>query len=180
MLRAGFLFLVSLIVILAATGAARAETSIAVVDVQALLTKSDAAISIEKQVDAYKDKFVEDISKREQELRDNEKALAEQRGKLDNEVYAAKAKNFEEKLIETRKYAEQNRRKFDKASAKAMASLRDSLYDTVQALAKEKGFNLVISKQNVIVGEQSIDLTDETMKRLNASVSSITLDISDN
>ena len=36
----------------------RAETSIAVVDVQALLTQSEAAKSIEKQVAEFKEKFL--------------------------------------------------------------------------------------------------------------------------
>ena len=159
--------------------AAQNPTSIAVVDVQALLTKSEAAISIEKQIDEYKERFVGEIAKQEQELRDMEKELGEQRSKLGKDEFASKAKAFEEKLIETRKLAEKKRRAFDEASAKALDTLRETLYGVVQELAREKGFTLVISKQNVILGEQSIDLTDETMTMLNKKVSSITLDIAD-
>jgi outer membrane protein len=166
--------------VLLASSAVLAQTSIAVVDVQALLTKSDAAISVEKQIDDYKDIFVKEISKQEQELRDLEKSLGEQRKSLSNDDFANKAKAFEEKLIETRKSAEQKRRAFDKASAKALDTLRETLYSVVQELAREKGFTLVISKQNVIVGEQSIDLTEETMERLNKKISTIALEISDN
>ncbi len=156
-----------------------AETSIAVVDVQALLSQSGGAKSIEKQIDAYKEKFLSEVSGEERALRENEKNLADQRATLSKEEFAAKAKEFEEKLYKMRQTTQAKKRALDEAFSKGMGQLRTKVYEVVQALAKEKGFNLVISKQNVIVGEDSIDLTQETMKRLNAELPSITVTVKD-
>lgn len=156
---------------------ARAETSIAVVDVQTLLSQSEAAKSIEKQVDEFKEKFLSEVSGEEQALRDNEKTLTEQRGSLSKEEFASKAREFEEKLYKMRQTTQGKKRALDEAFSKANGEIRAKVYEIVQQIASEKGFNLVISKQNVIVGEQSIDLTAETMTRLNKALPSIVMDV---
>ncbi len=158
---------------------AYAATSVAVLDVQALLTESQAAKSIEKQADERKDKFLAELSKQEQELRDTEKKLSEERASLSKEEFAKTAKEFEEKLMATRQMAQSTKKIYDEATAKALKQLRDKIYEIAQSIASEKGYNLVISKQSVIVGAQDMDITEESMKRLNESISSVTLDIKD-
>ncbi len=159
--------------------AAHAETTIAVVDVQALLSQSSAAKSIAKQIDTHKEKFLSEVSQQERELRENEKALSEQRSSLSKEEFASKAKAFEEKLYKMRQQTQAKKRVLDEAFSKGMGQLREKLYEVVEGIAKTKGFNLVISKQNVIVGENSIDLTAETLKKLNAELPSIDVKVQD-
>jgi outer membrane protein len=174
-----FFGLLFLCLFLALPFSAQAETSIAVVDVQALLSRSDAALSIDKQADELKNKFMVDVSKQEQALRENEAKLTSERASLSKEEFAERAKEFEGKLIEMRRAAQIEKRKYDEATTKALNQLRDKLYEIVQQIAKEKKYSLVISKQNVIVGEQSIDITEESLKRLNAALPSISLVIAD-
>jgi outer membrane protein len=155
-----------------------AETSIAVVDAQAILTQSEAAKSVEKQISDYKAKFLDELSKQEQSLRESEKKLGEERATLRKEDFTAKAKQLEEKFIQTGSVTQTKKRAMDKASSSAVSKLHAKLYEIVQVIAKEKGYNLVITKQNVIVGEQSIDITEEAMTRFNEQLPTITLDFS--
>lgn len=172
-----FLFVVLCLTAIMAPAAARAELSIAVVDVQALLTQSDAAKDIEKQVNQNKEKFLAGLSQQEKTLREEEKKLSDERASLSKEEFAKKAKAFEEKLIATRRDAQEQKRAFDIASGKALGKLRDKLIEVSEEIAKEKSYSLVISKQNVIVGESSMDITEETMRRLNLAVKTIPLEI---
>ncbi len=170
-------FYLLLALMLLAPLSARAETSIGVVDVQALLTQSEAAKSIEKQVAEFKEKFLSEVSGEEQSLRENEKLLTEQRGTLSKDEFTTKAKEFEERLYKMRQKTQGRKRALDEAFSKANGQIRAKVYEIVQQIASARKFNLVITKQNVIVGEESIDLTDETMTRLNKELPSIAMDV---
>ena len=46
----------------------------------------------------------------------------------------------------------------------------------MQKIAEDKGYELVITKQNVITGAASVDMTEEAIKQLNDAMSSIKLE----
>jgi outer membrane protein len=170
------LLAMSAIIILATPVSANAEMSIAVVDVQKLMGDSDAAKSIEKQVTAKREKFVSELSKKEKGLRETEKKLAGERSKLSKEDFTKKAQEFEKSLMSTREMAQKTKKQYDDATGKALSQLRDKAVEVVSAIAKEKGYQLVLSKQGVVVSAQGIDITDEAMANLNKAVSNITVD----
>lgn len=81
--------------------AAKADVSIAVVDVQRLLTESEAALSIQKQVQAEREKLQNEFAGYEQKLRDSEKQLVETRGDMSPEEFSSKREEFQIELQET-------------------------------------------------------------------------------
>lgn len=151
--------------------------SIAIVDVRLLLSESKAAQSIQKQIKKQRDAFVSDLADEEKDLRGEEKELIEKQSSLSPEDFAKKRKEFEEKLLETRRKAQTRKRDLEVAAAKATEKLRNEIADIVQDIADERGYNLVISAQDVLIGADSLNITDETMKALNKAVSSISLDV---
>lgn len=170
------LLMAAFIICLGGISAQAAETSIAVVDVQKLMTESKAAKDIQQQMQKKKDSFLAELSKEETELRDKEKKLVAEKANLSEEEFAKKAKEFEQKLIETRKAAQGKKRTIDEASAKALAKLRNEIYKVVEVISAEKGYNLVISRQYVVLGEKSIDISDEAMTKLDAAITKIPLE----
>lgn len=151
--------------------------SIAVVDVQQLLTKSEAAKSVQKQTQDLRDKFLKGLSEKEKTLREEEKKLIEQSKELSQEDFLEKKKAFEQKFIDTQTDAKKRKGAIDKAYGKAMKELMDNIYQVVQSVADDNKYGLVISKQSVVIGAQSLDITDESLKRLNDKVSKIKLDV---
>jgi outer membrane protein len=156
---------------------AMAQTSIAVVDVQRLLTESEAAKSIQKQVQAKREKFLTVLSAQERELREMERELVEPKSDIPKERQAENKKAFEERFQQTRQMAQKARHDLDAATAKAMAQLRDAVYEVVGAIADERGYTLVLAKQNVVIGDKSIDISEESLNRLNKAVSDIKLEV---
>ena len=154
-----------------------AQTSVAVVDVKMLLSDSLAAQSIQKQVQEQRTQFLEELSKQEQTLRGMEKSLLEASKSLSSEQVAEKKGEFEKQFSETRQLVQKRKSELDQAVGKAMDQLRDQLFVVVQKIATDKGYDLVISRQNVVVGAKTIDITDESMKALNESISAINLQV---
>jgi len=157
-----------------------AAGSIGVVDVPHILTQSLAAKDIQEQRQKHREAFLAEISNTEQALRAEEKQILEERSKLSQEDYAKKRQVYETKLIETRKMAQDKKRMLEEASNKSMDDLREHLYVVVQTIANERGFELVISNKNVIAGEKSLDITQETLDKLDAQIKKIPLEIKGN
>jgi len=155
------------------------KSAIAVVDVVRILTQSDAAKSIQAQREKLRTNFLAEISKTEQDLSQQEKILSDPAAQASPQDYAKKKRAYEEKLIAVRKMAQDKKRILEEASKKAMDSLRDQLYTVVQDIAHERGYSLVISNKDVIAGEKSLDITEETFRRLNEKVKNIALELGD-
>lgn len=156
-----------------------AETSIAYVDVQRLLTESDAAKHIQSQVQKRREKFLGELSKQEQDL-NNERKEIEEGAALPKEELAAKRKKFEEDFQEARKSAQKRKKDLDVALNKAVGRLRDEISKVVKSVAAEKGYTLVISQQAVLMGDESANISGEVMAKLNKTVSKIPLEMDSN
>lgn len=149
------------------------DLSIAVVDVQLLLTKSKAAQSIQKQVKAEREKFLSKITKQEEVLRSMEKDLIEKGKDMSAEERAEKKKDFEAKFVSTQKAAQQGKGKIEKAVMEAMAKLNKAAFEAVESIASDKGYNLILAKQQVVASDKSIDISQESLKKLDGTVSKI-------
>lgn len=154
-----------------------AESSIAVVDVVRILSQSKAAISVQKQRETLRQEFLDEISKTEQALSREERDLTRTAAQMPQEQYEKRRLAYEEKLVDTRKFAQSRKHALEDASNRAMNHLRDQLYLVVQEIANERGYSLVISNQNVIAGEKSLDITEETLRRLDRRVEDIPLNL---
>ncbi len=156
---------------------AMAQSDIAVVDLQKILSESLVGKNIQKQMQTQKELFLTELAEKEKVLRDQEKALMAERESLPKEEFAKKAQIFEQSLGETRRLAQTQKRDMDKAYTKAMVQVQNALTATVSALADEKGYTLVLSRLNVIVAKDSADITQEALKRLDKALSQVPLDI---
>lgn len=152
---------------------ALAETTIAIVDVQRMLSESKAAVSIQEQIKKHRDTFMEEITRKEDSLRAKEKELMEARSSLSQEELSEKRDAFEEELLEARKMTQNHKRALEKAAADAMNTLRTTLFDIVQGIADERNISLVITRQQVVVGEKSLDISDEVLEALDQELDSV-------
>lgn len=153
------------------------ELSIAVVDVQELLTQSKAARSIQEQVKAEREKFLAKISKEEEVLRGMEKDFVENAKDLTPEQRAEKKKAFEEKFAATQKKAQEGKGKIEKAVVEAMATLNKEAFQAVESVAEAAGYNLILAKQHVVASDKSIDISEASMKKLNDNIKKIDLKV---
>ena len=157
---------------------AQAEgTSIGVVDVIYIMSNAKAANHVEEQRNSLREKFLAEIAEAEKKLRDQEKSLIEERGKVSKEEYIEKRKAYEEQLLKTRRYAQTKKRAIEAAANTAMNQVRAKLYEVVEQISKERQYDLVISNKNVISGAKSLDITAEALERIDASIAKIPLKV---
>ncbi len=154
-----------------------AQINIAVVDIDKILAESKAAKSIQKQVKAKRKEFLKEVKSAEDKLRADQKAIEKQRADLSKEELIKKAQAFEKDRMQATKKIKERKAKLDKAYGQAMNVMTKSIYDVCQEIADEEKIDLVITRQNIIVGSMSLDITEKVMKRLNKKIPNLKLKV---
>ncbi len=171
-------FLLALVLAVSPANQAQADTlSIAVVDVDKILADSQAAQSLQKQIQGKKESFQKEFSAREKELKTTEDALLAEREKLSAEEFATKRKAYEEKILETRKLFQKRRNSLDEGLNKAMQELRKNIVESAAQVADEKGYDIVLTRESVLIAEKSLDITTAVLAKLNGKISNIPLPV---
>lgn len=157
--------------------AAAASPKIVIVDVDAILGKSKAAQSLQKQLKEKRESFQKEFAGKEAQLKESEKTLMAEREKLSQEEFAKKRQEYEQKIMETRKLYQKRRNSLDQGVAKAMGTLRKSIAEAAAEVSDEKGYDIVLTREGVMIAEKSLDITEDVLKKLDAKVTNIPLTV---
>ena len=155
------------------------DFKIAVVDVEKILNDSSAGKTIQKQLASRRDSFQKEFSSRENNLMNAEKILIEQKTSLSPEAFAKKRKAFEVQLSETKNLFRKRRKSLDKGLGNALAQLRKNIIQVTAEIADEQNFQVVLTRDSVVIVEKSMDITQKVLMRLNKKIENIKLDISE-
>ncbi len=146
---------------------------IALVDVQRILQEASAARTVQQQLEDQRSKFQTEITAEEADLRKAEQKLAKLRDSAQADVYAEEEQKLRQRFLTVERHVQARRKALDQAFTDSMNAVRKGIVDIVTAVSKEKGVNLAIVKQQVIWNDQSIDITDEVLARLNKDMPKI-------
>lgn len=150
----------------------------AVIDVQTLLGKSSAAKSLQSQLKKQQEVFQKEFGDLERDLQKKEKAIAAQRGGLSPEDFGKKKKEFEGEILEARKTVQKRKRALDEGVADAVGQIRSRIISIATDLAKERGYRIVMTRENLVVVDKAMDITDDVMTRMNKDLPDVALKIS--
>ncbi len=159
-----------------------AEVKIAVVDVEKILATSKAAESIRKQVENKRETFLKQVKTKEDKLRDEQKEMQSELEKLPKEERTKenlikKNQEYEKARIAVINDLDTQKKKLDKAYTEAMNKLTGTIFSVCQEIANERSIDLVITRQNIIVGSMSLDITKDVLDRMNKQLPNLALDV---
>lgn len=148
-------------------------TVTAVVDYQRVLQEAAASQSIAEQMTVRRKAYQDEIGKEEQRLYEAEKALADQRTVLSDDAQKTKQAEFEAEVAAVRELTKKRLQQLEEVSAEAVKHVERALFEVLTALAEERGLNLVLPTSQVLFFSRQIDLTDEVLARLDATLSEV-------
>jgi outer membrane protein len=146
---------------------------IAIIDVQRILEESLAAKSVQQQLETQRSKFQTEISGEETGLRQAEQELARSRDSVPPDVFADKEQQLRQRFLSVERRVQVRRKALDQAFTDSMNTVRKSLLDIVGVIAKERGVNMALVKQQALWSDKRMDITDEVLSRLNKSLSQV-------
>ncbi|MDE1900089.1 MAG: OmpH family outer membrane protein [Alphaproteobacteria bacterium] len=148
---------------------------IAIVDIQRLLEQSLAAKSVQKQLDAQRMKFQDEVEVEENGLRAAEQELTKERDHVSPQAYADHEQKLRQRFSTVENHVQARHSVLDAAYSDAMNQVHTALLAIVDKVAHEHGANIVILKQQAFWTDQPLDITGEVLKDLDQKLPKITI-----
>ncbi|MDG2467257.1 MAG: OmpH family outer membrane protein [Alphaproteobacteria bacterium] len=153
----------------------KTAVSIAIIDINGVLEQSIAIKKIRGIIDEENQKFLASTEEEQQSLRSEELELEAQRDILSEAEFNLRLKKFQDRVAVLQQKLQLQRREFDASLQQANEQLRKLLYQIITDITKENGYTLVIQKQNIVLYDLSIDISDEALSRLNERTKDMTV-----
>ena len=148
-------------------------TGVVVIDMLRIERDAAASKSIRGQLEKYNTADQQEITKQENDLRKLEQELGQQRALISPEAFAERRRQFEQKVNNLQRDAQNRRREFDKVKVNAARSVETALRQVIEQLVTERKLTMVLSKTQTMYTAPELEVTDEVLKRLDAKLPSV-------
>ncbi len=160
-------------VLLASPMSLFAQTKIGLLNVMRVMAECTEGKQVlgefQKKVEAKK----VELEKKNNEIQELQKQLQSQARTLNDESRAALAKNIETKTTDLQRSQDDAQKEFGAMQNEILGRLGTKIAPVVQQFAKDNSFAIVVDASNqnsqVIYFDPSIDVTDEIIKKVDAS-----------
>ena len=148
---------------------------IAIIDIDAIRLHAAVVKDIRSQIVKFRKVYQATIQKEEEELRNANQELARKRAILTPEAYAEERRKFERRLADVQRMVQTRKQDLDKAQGDAMSKVEGILNGIVLEMAKEKGLDLILRKNQTVLGAKSLHITKEVLDLLDKKLPSLDL-----
>ena len=143
------------------------EPRIAILNYQLIQKNSTAMVDIQTQIETRRKTYQEEISQQEKDLRADDQELVRQRTVLSAEAFALKRREFEAKVAQVQRQVQDRKRELDRAFEYGMNQVQLVINEIILELSREKNFNLVLSRQQIIFVNDSLNISSDIIRILN-------------
>ncbi len=170
-LAAGVAFLVSASTPVFAATAPDSATplSYGFVDLGRIMKEATVASNANAELVARKKSIESEFDKKAQALQHEGEGLMKQKASMQPADFEKKMKDLSTRITSAREDFEKRKHDFSVSMKSTVDSIQAQAGDVVQTVASEKGYAAVFTRDAVFIGARNLDITDEVIKRMNAS-----------
>ena len=148
---------------------AMAETKLGTVDMQKILTSSDAGKDAKEQLAMRAAKFEAEKNVKEEELKRLKGELEKQSVLLSDSARNAKKKEYQQKLKEYQRFMKDAQDDLQAKNDEFTNKIVEEIVKLVQEYGRKNGFTYIfVRNDGMIYADDKVDLTDELLKQFNA------------
>jgi outer membrane protein len=155
--------------------AANSNLTVMVVDVQALLQNSKAAKMVRGQIEQKRTEYTKEISHHEEGLRAERDALQRQQTTLSPDALNQKGREFQQKVNDLERDVQGKRQALEKSNGEALSKIQEEMLKIIADIAKQRKANLVFQRADLVLFDQSFDVTDEVLQKLDEQMPALTV-----
>lgn len=163
------------ILVVAGVSYAQQAPKIAIINSQRAFETCVEGKKILAQMQERENKIKTDIQKLDDSIRLLENKLSTGRLTMTNEALVGIQADIDKKTTERKRYEEDAARDAQQFSVNLIQRIRAEMVTIIEALAKERGLELVLDAQQsgVVTSSPAIDITDEVIRRYDQSKTAI-------
>lgn len=161
------LFLTMIIV----AGTAMAQVKVAVIDIQRVVTDSDAGKEAMGNLQKLQEAKIAEGRAIQEELDALRQQLSKQRFTLSETKLAELTKQVEDKGIAMQRFQDDAQRELDDARRNALGKLEERILPIIDEVGQEQGMTLIFNKyqSGLVYADEAVDITDEVIIRFNTA-----------
>lgn len=153
------------------------KARLAVLDIDMIMTKSDAAKKIREKLDAKRAEYQKEVSGEEEDLRSQMEELSKQKTVLSEDEYDKKRNAFEKEVVSAQRDVHDRIKKLEASYAEAMTNLRKEVVKIVAEMSASEDIGMVLARNQVVLVDQSLDITEAVMKAVNEEITDIKVNL---
>lgn len=125
-----------------------------------------AKLALEKEIKAKQDT----IQKMSDEVKNLREGLDKQQGTISMDDKKVKAQEIDRKAQELQKFTEDSENELSKKESDLTQTILTKIYAAVQQVGKDKGYSLVLDKNNVIFGIDAWNITPDVLRAVEGGI----------
>lgn len=159
------------IILALALPAAAQDLSIAVIDVQRVVTESDPGKQALQKLKELQDAKIDEGRTLQQTLAGLQEQMSKQRFTLSEERLAEMNKQLEDGQIALQRFQDDAEREIDEARRRELGGLEGRIIPVINQVGVERGFTVIFNKfqSGLVYADDSVDITDEVIRRFNTT-----------
>ena len=159
------------IVLAVALPAAAQQLSIAVIDVQRVVTESDPGKEALQKLKLLQDAKIDEGRALQQQLTTMQEQMSKQRFTLSEERLAELSKQMEDGQIALQRFQDDAERDLDEARRRELGGLEGRIIPVINEIGAERGFTLIFNKfqSGLVYADDTVDITDDVILRFNTT-----------
>ena len=164
-----FLKMALLVVIMLAATSGMAQVNIAVIDIQRVVTDSDAGKEALGNLQKLQDAKIAQGRAIQENMDALREQLSKQRFTLTETKVAELSKQIEDKGIEMQRFQDDAQRELDEARRTALGGLEERILPVIDEVGRERNMTLIFNKfqSGLVYADEGVDITDEVIRRFN-------------
>jgi len=169
--RSTILFIVPLLAALFVGTPATAQTKLAVIDIQTVVTESNLGQQAQKELEGLQTSKRAALEAQGQELVEMRKKIEEGRLSLAPEKLAEMGEEYESKARALKRAEDDANRELQKRGEKLMGDIEQKVLPIIDQIGKAEGYTLIFNKfrSGLLFADDAIDITQQVIERLNQS-----------
>ena len=149
------------------------STSLAVIDLNYILSEAKAAKDAAKQIEEIAINIENEIKKSDEDIINEQNKLIESQAIMAPESFEKKREEYEKKIQNYNIERQQKLLSIDNLVNMSRGQVLEALKPILEEISNEKGITILLEKNTVLLNADGMDITEESLKRLNKELSSI-------
>jgi Skp family chaperone for outer membrane proteins len=161
--------LVILIAILAIAGYAFSEVKIVVIDMLKVRNETKIGKDLTAKMDNFRKAKTTELTTKRDEILNIEKDLQTKANAMSDAKKLELRQKYEKLSLDYKELLQKSQQEVDNMGQQILKEYNDALMPILQKMCQEKGYDLVISRDITIFSVDSLSITDEFIKLVNAA-----------
>ncbi len=153
----------------------KAEDKIGFIDLTYLFNNSNVGKSINKEIKSRNDKINSEFNDYKKKIEKEKKTLLAQKNVIADDEYRKQLIQLEKNIKEYNSIILKKRNELSKLNNKVRTDFSNKLRPVLEEYSKENSIGMIIRKENLLIGKNTLDLTKGILEIFNKKVKKISI-----